>query len=40
MINIGIAAVILVALLASILPAIGVARRSPLSLLQAGRAAS
>ncbi|HZZ42096.1 MAG TPA: FtsX-like permease family protein [Tepidisphaeraceae bacterium] len=40
MINIGIAAVLLVAFLASLLPSIGVSRRSPLSLLQAGRAAS
>lgn len=40
MIGIGVAAVLAVSLLASIVPAVGAARRSPLSLLQAGRAAT
>jgi putative ABC transport system permease protein len=39
MIWIGVGAVMFVAVVASIVPAIGVSRRSPLSLLQAGRAA-
>jgi putative ABC transport system permease protein len=40
MIGIGVGAVIVVSVVASVVPAIGVARKSPLSLLQAGRAAT
>jgi hypothetical protein len=40
MIGIGVGAVMAVAVVASVVPAIGVARKSPLSLLQAGRAAT